>query len=198
MSKRSNDTGKMTALALLGAIVVVLQIICTFIKFGPFSITLALVPVVIGAAIYGWKVGAGLGFIFSAVVFISGIIGWDGGFINMMMQYNPVATVLVCFGKGTAAGLVAGLLYRPFSKASDTLAAIVAGAAAPIVNTGLFAATMLTVFSGFLAEKAPADGSMSPVIMLFTVWIGVNFIVEFATNIVLSSVTVKIARLYAK
>ena len=198
MSKRNNGIGKMTALALLGAIVVVLQIICTFIKFGPFSITLALVPVVIGAAIYGWKVGAGLGFIFSAVVFISGIIGWDGGFINMMMQYNPVATVLVCFGKGTAAGLVAGLLYRPFSKASDTLAAIVAGAAAPIVNTGLFAATMLTVFSGFLSQNATVGGYASPVIMLFTAWIGVNFIVEFATNIVLSSVTVKIARLFAK
>ncbi|MBR2327006.1 MAG: ECF transporter S component [Clostridia bacterium] len=198
MSKRNNGIGKMTALALLGAIVVVLQIICTFIKFGPFSITLALVPVVIGAAIYGWKVGAGLGFIFSAVVFISGIIGWDGGFINMMMQYNPVATVLVCFGKGTAAGLVAGLLYRPVSKANDTVAAIVAGAAAPIVNTGLFAATMLTVFSGFLSQNATAGGYASPVVMLFTAWIGVNFIVEFATNLVLSSVTVKIARLFAK
>ncbi len=198
MAKRKNNFEKMVTLSLLAAIVVVLQIICTFIKFGPFSITLALTPVVIGAAIYGAGAGAGLGFVFSAVVFISGIAGWDGGFINMMLNYNAVGTVLVCFGKGTLAGFVSGLIYRPLTKANDTAAAIISGAAAPIVNTGLFAVMMLTVFSGFLAGNAPTDGSMTPVAMLFLSWIGVNFIVELVTNIVLSSVTVRIARIFEK
>jgi uncharacterized membrane protein len=198
MAKRKNNYEKMVTVALLMAIVAVLQIICTFIKFGPFSITLALTPVVIGAALYGYKVGAGLGFVFSAVVFISGIAGWDGGFINMMLNYNPLATVLVCFGKGTLAGLFAGLIYRPLTKVNDTAAAVITGAMAPIVNTGLFAVTMLTVFWGFLAGNAPADGSMSPVAMLFLSWIGVNFLVELVTNIVLSSVTVRVARIFEK
>ena len=43
----------MTGLAIFTAIIVVLQVLCTFVRFGPFSITLALAPIIIGTAIYG-------------------------------------------------------------------------------------------------------------------------------------------------
>ena len=42
--RASEKTRRLTGLALLTAIVVVLQIVASFIKFGPFSITLALAP----------------------------------------------------------------------------------------------------------------------------------------------------------
>ena len=63
MSK-NNNTQKIVGLGLFTAIVIVLQLMGSFIKFGTFSISLVLVPVVIGAALYGAGAGAWLGFVF--------------------------------------------------------------------------------------------------------------------------------------
>ena len=93
-SRRTDKTRRMTGLAILSAIVVVLQILSNFVKFGPASITLSLAPIIIGAAIYGTGAGAILGFVFSAVVVITGILGWDGGFIMMLMGISPVGSLL--------------------------------------------------------------------------------------------------------
>ena len=49
MSK-NNNTQKIVGLGLFTAIVIVLQLMGSFIRFGTFSISLVLVPVVIGAA----------------------------------------------------------------------------------------------------------------------------------------------------
>ena len=62
MSK-NNNTQKIVGLGLFTAIVIVLQLMGSFIRFGTFSISLVLVPVVIGAALYGAGAGAWLGFV---------------------------------------------------------------------------------------------------------------------------------------
>ena len=51
--KQKGNTRRMTGLAIFTAIIVVLQVLCTFVRFGPFSITLALAPIIIATAIYG-------------------------------------------------------------------------------------------------------------------------------------------------
>ena len=58
-------TQRMVGLAIFTAIIIVLQLVSTFIKFGPFSITLAMIPIVVGAAVYGAGAGAYLGGVFS-------------------------------------------------------------------------------------------------------------------------------------
>ena len=189
-------TMKLTMLAFLTALVIVLQLLCTVIKFGPFSITLALTPIIIGAAIYGPAVGAFLGFIFSAVVYITGLIGMDGGFILMMMDYSALGTTLLCLLKGTAAGFVAGICFRALSRAPKTLNAIVTSAVTPIVNTGLFALGMMTIFYGFLSNNA--TGGQNPIGMLFLAWIGINFIVEFVVNIALATVLTHVVDYFGK
>ena len=187
-------TLKLTTLAILTALVIVLQLICTVIKFGPFSITLALTPIIIGAALYGPLTGAFLGFIFSAVVYITGLMGMDGGFVLLMMEYSAFGTTLLCLLKGTAAGLVAGLLFSPIAKKNKTVASMVTSAATPIVNTGLFALGMMTIFYGFLSGSA-ADGQ-NPIGMLFLSWIGINFIIEFITNLALGTVLTRVVDYY--
>ena len=177
----------MVFLAMMAAIVVVLQIICTFIKFGPFSITLALAPIIVGAALYGARGGATLGFAFGIVVFVTGLLGWDGGFVNILMGYSPLGTTLLCIVKAVAAGLVAALVYKPIEKKHPLAAVVTAGIAAPVVNTGLFALGILTIFSDFLSSSAAAEGT-SPVALLFIGWIGINFIVELLVNMVLATV----------
>ena len=52
----------MVGIGLFTAIVVVLQFLGGGIKFGMFSISLVLVPIVVGAAVYGWAAGGWLGF----------------------------------------------------------------------------------------------------------------------------------------
>ena len=79
MSNAKTNTYKLTGLGILTAIIVVLQVFTTFVHFGPFSITLALIPIVVGAAMYGKGAGAYLGAVFSVVVVIMCITGGDPG-----------------------------------------------------------------------------------------------------------------------
>ena len=69
----NKKTKNMVGVALFTAIVVVLQFLGGGIKVGGvFSISLVLVPIVVGAAVYGWKAGAWLGFAFGVAVLLSG------------------------------------------------------------------------------------------------------------------------------
>ena len=51
----------MVGIAVLAALVVVLQLLSSVIKIGTVSITLTLIPIVVGAAFYGPGAGAILG-----------------------------------------------------------------------------------------------------------------------------------------
>ena len=145
MNNSNGKTRRLAGLALFTAIVVVLQLLGSFIKVGPFAVSLVLIPIVVGAAVYGVSAGAWLGFVFGVVVTIAVVTGADqGGYI--MFSARPVMTVLVCLIKGTAAGLVAGALYRAIGKKHALAGVIVAAAAAPVVNTGLFVLAMVLFF----------------------------------------------------
>ena len=62
------DAVTIAGLGLLTALVIVLQMLGGFIRFGQFSISLVLAPIVIGAALYGAWAGGWLGFVFGVVV----------------------------------------------------------------------------------------------------------------------------------
>ena len=61
-------TQRMVGLAIFTAVIIVLQLVATFVKVGPISITLTVVPIVVGAAVYGKGAGAYLGGVFSRCV----------------------------------------------------------------------------------------------------------------------------------
>lgn len=187
---------RMTGIAILTAIIVVVQIICTFIKFGPFSITLALAPIIIGAAVYGVGTGAMLGGVFGLVVLITGILGWDGGTVMLLMGINPVATVLICIIKGAAAGLAAGAVYAAIAKKSQLGGVITAGVVCPVVNTGLFIIGMLAFFFSTISGWAAGNSSMVQYIIFGLC--GGNFIVELATNLLLATAITRIIRVVHK
>ncbi len=113
MSKgsRKNDIVKLVGVGLFTAIVVVLQYLGSFIKFGPFSISLVLVPIVIGAALYGRTAGAWLGFVFSVVVLLQPDTA-------LFYQANFAGTIITVLLKGTLAGLLAGVVYKALENLS--------------------------------------------------------------------------------
>ena len=187
MSKKSN-VYRLTGLAILTAIIIVLQIFTTFVKFGPFSITLALIPMVIGAAMYGVGAGAYLGAVLGVVVTIMCITGGDVGGA-MVWAANPFLCAIMCVVKTAAAGCVAGLIYKALHKKNRLLAVILAAIASPIVNTGIFIIGMLIFFKDLLASWAGGSDILTYIIIGLT---GVNFLVELGTNVVLSPIVVKI------
>ena len=189
--KQNGGTRKMTGLAIFTAIIVVLQVLCTFVRFGPFSITLALAPIIIGTAMYGKGAGAYLGGVFGAVVLVTGLLGWDGGTVMLLMGINPLGCVLVCLLKGVAAGFFAGLCYELIAKKNDKLGVLISGIVCPVVNTGLFIVGMLVFFFDTLSGWAGGQDLLLYIIVGLT---GINFLVELAVNIILSSGITQIIR----
>ncbi len=196
MDKKQSEskTQKLAMLSIFTAVIIVLQVLCTFIRFGPFSITLALAPIIIGAALYGPGAGAYLGGVFGLVVLITGLFGWDGGTVMYLLGQNAIACVLICIGKGAAAGWAAGLVYKLFEKKSEHLAVVLAGIVCPVVNTGLFVLGMMAFYMSTLQAWA---GGTDMVYFVFIVLAGVNFLVELGVNLLLSSGITSIIR-YAK
>ena len=184
----NNKVYTMVGLAILTAIIIVLQVIATYLPTKPFSVTLALIPIVLGAAVYGKYAGAYLGAVFSVVVVIMCINGSDvGGF--MVWQANPFMCVVMCMLKGTAAGFVAGLLYGALSKKSPLLGTILAAIAAPIVNTGIFITGMFLFFRETLSLWAGDTDVLFWAIFIMAGW---NFVAELVVNIVLVPVIIRI------
>ena len=183
-----NKTYRLTALGILTAIIIVLQIFTTFVHFGPFSITLALIPIVVGASMFGVGAGAYLGAVFSVVVVIMCITGGDpGGFL--VWSANPFMCVVMCMLKGTLAGFEAGVHYRALESTNKIVATVVAALVSPIVNTGIFVLGMMIFFRDTLVSWAGDTPVLYYIIFGLT---GINFLIEVGVNVILSPVVVKI------
>lgn len=182
---KSNNVSRMVQLAVLLAIVIVLQCFLGSIVIGATSFSVVLVPIVIGAILLGPGAGAFLGFAFGLVVLIRGITGQDG-FTNMLFAAHPLFTAVICLGKGAAAGWVPGFLYKLLAKTNSFWASVAAAASAPVVNTGLFILGCLSLVYDTLEANLAALGADSVLIFLVIGCAGVNFLVEFGVNMVLS------------
>ena len=187
----------MVQLALLVALVVVLQIISALIPpvGGMVSITLTLIPVVVGGILLGKKSGAVLGFAFGAIVLINCIIALDPGG-NILWNANPAFTAIICFVKGIAAGFFPAWFYEMIKgkgeKASEGrrfAATVVAALTAPIINTGIFVCGMFLLFKDVLYAWA---GGTNVMVYVLVGLAGLNFTVEFLINTILSPAIVRI------
>ena len=107
MNKRTSlDIRKLNYLAMLTALVVVLQIfIAPMIGAATgLSPALVLIPIILGVASYGIGAGAWLGGVFSLIVM------FDPTTVPFL-EFNPILTVLLVFAKGIGAGVVSGLVF---------------------------------------------------------------------------------------
>ena len=171
----------MVGISLLSAIVVVLQLLGSFIRFGPVSVSLVLIPIVVGAAVYGPAAGGILGAVFSIVVLLQPDT-------SVFYSVSFLGTILTVLGKGTLAGLVSGMVFRALREKNAWVAVACAAAAAPLVNTGLFALGSRLFFWDYLMEL----GGGNALVFLFTVMIGFNFVAEFITNVICAPVILRI------
>ena len=188
--KISNKTFRLVGLGILTAIIIVLQIVTTFFPTKPFAITLALIPIIIGAAFYGAGAGAYLGGVFSVVVILMCVFGADVGGA-MIWNASPFLCILVCMLKGVGAGFFAGIVYRALSKKSSVFGAVAAGIVSPVANTGIFLAGLFLFFKPVLEEWAGGTDIVYYALITMT---GINFLVELGVNIIVSPVIVRVTK----
>lgn len=185
------STSTIVGIGLLTAIVVVLQFVSMALRFGTFSITLTLVPIVVGAALYGWKTGVWLGFVFGAAVLLTG----DAAPFLAINIPGTIATVLV---KGAAAGFVAGLVYRLIAKKNQVAAVLVSSITAPIVNTGIFLLGCRLFFYDTVAAWGAGLGFENTFVYMIVGLVGINFLIELGVNLVLNPAILQIIKIGKK
>ncbi len=193
VNSSTQKTRRMVGLSILTALVIVLQFIAEYIRISGVPITLTLVPIVVGCALYGMRGGAWLGGVFGVVVWIMSIAGIDltGA---LLWNLNPFYTTLICVGKGVAAGVAAAALYGAVERRSRIGAVLSAAVVSPVVNTGLFILGVFVFFRSTLEGWAADDGAPSVVYFIIFGLCGINFVVELALNLVLSSGIERIIR----
>lgn len=175
-------------LGLLTAIVVVMQFVSMGLRFGTFSITLTLIPIVVGAALYGWVSGAWLGFVFGVSVLLTG----DA---NTFLAVNIPGTITTVLVKGILAGLCAGLVYELISKKNQIAAVLVSAVIAPVVNTGIFILGSYVFFFDYLSGLAEGTNLF---VFILVALVGINFFIELGTNLVLNPAILQIIRIGKK
>lgn len=189
---KNDKTKRMVGLGLFTAIVVVLQLLGSFIRFGTFSVSLVLVPLVVGAALYGVGAGAWLGAVFGFAVLASG----DAA---LFWAVNVPGTLLTVMAKGILAGLAAGAVYRLLAGKSALVATVAAALACPLVNTGVFLLGCRLFFFDTIAAMAENAGfAGSTGAFLIVGMVGLNFVAELVFNIVLSPAIVRLVQLGKK
>jgi uncharacterized membrane protein len=186
--KQIISTKQMTLGALLTAIVVVLQLLGSFIRLGPFSVSLVLVPLVIGAATCGPLIAAWLGLSFGVTVLISG----DAALFLSIHAPGTVATVLL---KGILCAFAAALVYKLLEKFNLYVAVIVAAIVCPLVNTGIFLVGCRLFFWETIAEWGSGAGFANPAAYAILGLVGANFLFEMAFNLFLSPIIVRLLKI---
>ena len=187
----NSKTKNMVGIGLFTAIVVVLQLVSMQLRFSMFSITLTLLPIVVGAALYGWQAGAWLGGVFGVAVLLTG----DAA---AFYAVNPLATIFVVLAKGVVCGCMAGLLYQLLSQWNRVVAVATAAVACPLANTGIFLLGCKLFFMPTITQWGQALGFESVGAYMIGGLVGINFLIELGTNILLAPVIVRLIKLGKK
>lgn len=187
--KKRMDARTLSGVGILTAVVIVLQLVgMLFLRFGTFSLSFVLIPIVVGAALYGVWAGAWLGFVFGVVVLISG----DAA---PFLTVNAIGTILTVIIKGTAAGAGSALIYHAVAKKHPFVAVVLAAIACPVLNTGVFLIGCLLFFMETVSGWAAGLGYESAGAYMILGLAGVNFMIELGVNLILSPTVVQIVRL---
>ncbi len=195
--KKKNNVKRLVGIASLSSLVVILQLISNYIQIGTVSITLALIPLAMGAIIYG----PGIGFFLGALM---GVLIITAPSTSLFLGFNIWATILLCILKTGIAGLVVGFTYKGIirleflKKFKFPVAIIISCLLAPIINTLIFILGTAIMFQGLSIDGnvlVPSTGGFGVAFSAATGFVVLtNFIIEFCVEIFLSPSLVYLAK----
>ena len=191
MNKSFFSTRNVTWLSILLGLVIVLQAALGTVNIGAVQLNFSLIPIVLGALLFGPWVGALLGFASGVVVLIQVIMALSPFYLIIWTE-SPFVTTMICLFKTTVAGLIAGVLYNLVKKKNKHVAVFLASGIVPIINTALFIIGCLfmngtiTSFRNSLLGVMPEVGGMNSFVFILIILVTFNFFIEFAINLILA------------
>lgn len=168
-------------LGILIALTIVLQLFANAVPIGAITLNFSLVPMALGAMLLGAAGGGILGFVSGAITFITCAVLGREPFTAYLFQQSPVILTIVCFGKTTVAGIVAGIVFRLISRKNITAGAITAAIILPVVNTGLYVLGMVIMYPHVaVCLEVESGAGVVFVAVLAVIWL--NFLLEVAVS----------------
>lgn len=189
--KRFFSARNISYLAVLLALVVVLQLFASAIPMFGVTLNFSLIPIILAGMFCGWIGGGILGFASGMVTFITAAVLGREPSTAFLFQADPVVLTLICIGKTTVAGAVAGLVFRPVARLNSYAGAYTASLLVPVINTGIYMLGMVLMkddVAAFLGTEATANVVFTAVFGL--IWL--NFILEIAVSMLLAPVVHRI------
>ena len=180
-TKKVFSSKEIAGIAVLLALVIALQAFGGTIAIGAVQLNFTLIPIVLGAILFGPLVGGFLGFACGVVVLIQVIMGMVPFYV-LIWTNDPIVTTFTCLFNTTAAGLLSGWLFRCFVKKNATVAVFVSSGIVPVVNTALFIVGCLCMTDSVYV--AAGDENVLKFILVGLVTF--NFFIEFAINLLVA------------
>ena len=185
-AKKGFTTREITGTAILLALVIVLQAFGGSVSIGAVQLNFTLIPIVLGAILFGKWSGSLLGFACGVVVLVQVIMGLSPFYV-VIWANNPVVTVFTCVVKTTVAGFLAGLAYELIAKKNSLAAVFTASAIVPVVNTALFIVGCLCMNKSIgIFQDSIEMGGMNVLVFILVGLVTFNFFIELAINLVVS------------
>lgn len=200
--KRTIDTRRLTQLALLTALLLVMNYTpLGYLPVGPLTMSLLTIPVAIGAMLLGPATGAWLGTVFGLTSFINAVEG-KSAMTGAAFQYSPVLCFIMCVVARALMGLCCGLIYRAVTKAlpeKEKLCAAIGGVSAPLLNTCFFMGSLVLFFYNieFVQGLVEAKGATNP-LMFVVLMVGVQGMLEAIICCVVSAAVTVPVKHYLK
>ena len=197
MEKRSYapvfDARTIAEYAIFIAIILVMRIThLTSIPVGPLVMTLAMIPIAIGAMLLGPLGGAILGTVYGFTSLYDAMTG-ASAMTGVFFQLSPILTIILCVVLRGLVGAATGWLFQLFKKLDKhrIWCYFAGGLAAPMLNTILFMGYIVLVFyqTDFIQNMVASKGAVNPLMFIILV-VGIQGLVEWITGcIVAGSVT---------
>ena len=188
---------KLTVLSVLAAVTVIVAFVP--LKTLGLEITFTMIPVAIGAILYGPSGGAILGAVFGTVSFLQ-CLGYSA-FGAVLLGINPIFTFIVCIPTRILAGFLAGIIYNALKKSckSDIPALLSASLAAPILNTLFFMSALVLFFykTDYIQDYAVKMGVANPISFVI-MFVGINGLVEIICGFAVAFPSAKALSKYLK
>lgn len=168
----NTQTEKIRKLVFTAVLVAILLLMCVtpigYLRVGAVSITFLVIPVVIGAVLFGPTVGLVLGTVFGATSFMQcfGLLSYYGvdAFGAACFSINPAGTIVMCFVPRMLFGVITAYLYRLFKKLfvrfdKQNIAALaVSSVLGTLLHTVMFVTAFVIFFRNADFSMALGDG----------------------------------------
>ena len=183
---RRTKVARMTLLALLVAVLIVLAYVNIPMPFG-LSITFNMIPVAVAAMAMGLPGGMIVGGAFGLISFLQcfGVFGFSA-LGAALVNISPVLMFIQRFVSRVMVGVLAALVYKAMDRTRAPLyvKGLVTGFSSAFFNT-LFFMSLLVLFFG-TSEKLAGSIAEKGVLMYIISSVGINAVVEMAVAAVVT------------